>query len=214
MELEKKLEKWDFVIYDKGYVDYERYEALNGKWIFFVTRPRCNMDYVVIESKNIGINWVQTDQIIEVFNPQSKKTYRWRLRLIHYISPDDWNEYLFLTNNFEINPKLIAILYKKRRQIEIFFKFIKQTLKIKSFLWTSENAVKNQLWVAMIYYLILCYIKFKTNVKQWLLELSRLFSAWLIIRRKIIDLLGLTPQNLKKITQYARWWPIVQLSLF
>ncbi|MDR2640806.1 MAG: transposase [Candidatus Peribacteria bacterium] len=88
------------------------------------------------------------------------------LRLIHYISPDDANEYYFLTNNFELNPKLIATLYKKRWQIETFFKFIKQTLKIKSFLGVSENAVKNQLRVAMIYYLILCYIKFKTKVKQ------------------------------------------------
>jgi IS4 transposase len=214
MELEKKLEKWDFLVYDKGYLDYEWYNRLTEKWIFFVTRPRNNMDYITIKNKKIGINWVQEDTTIEIFNPQSKQSYKWKLRLIHYISPDDWNEYQFLTNNFEINPKLIAMLYKKRRQIEIFFKFIKQTLKIKSFLWTSENAVKNQLWVAMIYYLILCYIKFKTNGKQWLLELSRLFSAGLMARRKIIDLLGLTPQNLKKITQYAREWPIVQLSLF
>jgi IS4 transposase len=214
MNIEKKLNKWDFVIYDRGYLDYKWYQTLNNKWIFFVTRSRKNMDYIVTESKNIGINWVLEDQIVEIFNPQWKVTYHWKLRLIHYVSQDDGQEYRFLTNNFEINPKLIALLYKKRRQIETFFKFIKQTLQIKSFLWTSENAVKNQLRIAMIYYLILCYIKFKTNVKQWLLELSRIFSAGLTLKRKIIDLLGLTPQNLQKISHYARWWPIIQLSLF
>jgi IS4 transposase len=172
------------------------------------------MDYIVIENTNININWVVTDQTIEIFDTKGNNPYNDILRLIHYISPDDANEYYFLTNNFELNPKLIATLYKKRWQIETFFKFIKQTLKIKSFLGVSENAVKNQLRVAMIYYLILCYIKFKTKVKQWLLELSRVLSAGLLLKRKIIDLLGLTPQNLQKIVQYARWWPIMQLSLF
>jgi transposase len=172
------------------------------------------MDYITIKSENIGINWVQTDEIIEIFNPYWKKFYQWQLRLVHYINPDDGKEYYFLTNNFEVPAEIIAFLYKKRWQIETFFKFIKQTLKIKSFLWTSENAVKNQLWIAMIYYLILSYIKFKTNSKQWLLELARIFSAGLLLRRKILDLLGLTPQNLKKVSQYARCWPITQLSLF
>jgi len=214
MEIEEKIGKWDFLVYDKGYVDYEWYQKLNTQWIFFVTRPKKNMDYLVIESKNIGINWVLKDETIEIFNPHCKKTYKWNLRLIYYISPDDGKEYQFLTNNFEVDAEVIALLYKKRWQIETFFKFIKQTLKIKSFLWTSENAVKNQLRVAMIYYLILCYIKFKTKIKQWLLELSRIFSAGILLRRKLIDLLGLTPQNLEKILPYIRWWPIIQLSLF
>jgi IS4 transposase len=214
MEITKKLSKWDFLLEDKGYVDYNRYKHLNKHWIFFVTRAKKNMDYIVIENTNIGINWVITDQIIEIFDTKGNNPYNNTLRLIHYISPDDGNEYHFLTNNFELNAKLIAMLYKKRWQIETFFKFIKQTLKIKSFLWTSENAVKNQLRVAMIYYLILCYIKFKTKVRQWLLELSRIFSVGITLRRKIIDLLGLTPQKLKKIVQYARWWPVIQPFLF
>jgi putative transposase len=212
MNLETKLEKWSFVIFDRWYVDYERYKKLNDNWLFFVTRAKINMDYLVIESKDIGINWVQKDEIIEVFNPNGNP-YKWNLRLVHYISHDDGREYQFLTNNFESNPKIIALLYKQRREVELFFKFIKQNLKIKSFLGTSENAVRNQLWVAMIYYLIVCYIKFKTKVKQWLLELSRLFSESLLLRFKIIDILGLTSQNLKEISQFSRYWP-VQESLF
>jgi IS4 transposase len=214
MKLEQKLEKWDFLIYDRGYLDYEWYQKLTTQGIYFVTRSRKNMDYLIIDSKNIGINWILKDEIIEVFNPFWKKSYQWKLRLIQYINPDDRREYQFLTNNFQVSAEMVALLYKKRRQIETFFKFIKQTLKIRSFLWTSENAVKNQLWVAMIYYLILCYIKFKTKIRQWLLELSRVFATGILLRRKLIDLLGLSPQNLKKILPYARWWPIIQQSLF
>jgi len=212
MNLETKLEKGSFIIFDRWYVDYERYKTLDDNWLFFVTRAKRNMDYLVIKSKNIGINWVQRDEIVEVFNPYGKP-YQWNLRLIHYISPEDGREYQFLTNNFEVNPKIIALLYKNRRQVELFFKFIKQNLKIKSFLWTSKNAVRNQLWVAMIYYLIVCYIKFKTKVKQGLLELCRLLSESLLLRLKIIDILGLTPQYLKKISNFSRYWP-VQESLF
>jgi putative transposase len=212
MNLETKLEKWSFVIFDRWYVDYERYKKLNDNWLFFVTRSKRNMDYLVIESKDVGINWVQRDEVIEVFNPNGKP-YKWKLRLVHYISPDDGREYQFLTNNFHVNSKIIALLYKKRWEVELFFKFIKQNLKIKSFLWTSENAVRNQLRVAMIYYLIVCYIKFKTKVKQWLLELCRLFSESLLLRFKIIDILGLTPQYLQEISKFSRYWP-VQESLF
>jgi IS4 transposase len=95
------------------------------------------MDYVLIkenEVENRGISWVQRDQVIEIFNPMGRP-YRWHLRLIHYISPDDGNEYHFLTNNFEITAETVALFYKNRRKIELFFKFIKQHLKIKSFLW-------------------------------------------------------------------------------
>lgn len=212
MSLESNLEKWSFVIFDRWYTDYERYKKLDAHWLFFVTRVKKNMDYFVIESKNIGINWVQKDEIIEVFNPTGKP-YKWQLRLVHYISQDDGREYQFLTNNFEVNPKIIALLYKNRRKVELFFKFIKQNLKIKSFLWTSENAVRNQLRVAMVYYLMVCYIKFKTKVKQWLLELCRLLSESLLLKLKIIDILGLTPQYLKNISNFSRYWPL-QESLF
>lgn len=207
MNLERRLEKWSFIVFDRGYVDYERYKTLNDNELYFVTRAKRNMDYLVLESKEIGINWIQKEEIIEVFNP-NWKPYKWKLRRIHYINPEDGNEYYFLTNNFKTNAKIICLLYKKRREVELFFKFIKQNLKIRSFLWTSENAVKNQLWVAMIYYLLLCYIKFKTNINQWLLELSRIFSEALLLRMKIIDLLWITEKQLKKITHLSRHWPI------
>ena len=163
MWIENSLVPWDFLLEDRGYVDYNWYNTLNQKWIFFVTRAKKGMDYLVVKTKNIGINWVIKEEIIELFNPNTRDNYQWQLRLIHYVSQDDGHEYVFLTNNFDLNPKLIALLYKKRWEVEIFFKFIKGNLKILSFLWTSENAVKNQLRTAMIYYLVLSYIKFKVS---------------------------------------------------
>ena len=213
MWIEDRLVAWDFLLEDRGYVDYDWYNTLNQKWIFLVTRAKKGMDYFVVETKNIGINWVIKEEVVELFSPNTKEKYQWQLRLIYYVSQDDGHEYVFLTNNFELNPKLIALLYKKRREIETFFKFVKGHLEILSFLWTSENAVKNQLRIAMIYYLILTYIKFKTNTQQSLHELSIVFSVWLTLKKKIIDLLGLTSENIKEITTRIRDWPVVQLSL-
>jgi hypothetical protein len=214
MWIENTLVAGDFLLEDRGYVDYDWYNTLNQKWIFFVTRAKTSMDYIVIQKKNIGINWVIKEEVVELFHPKTQEKYQEPLRMIHYISQDDGHEYVFLTNNFELNPKLIALLYKKRREIETFFKFLKGHLKILSFLWTSENAVKNQLRIAMIYYLILSYIKFKTNTRQSLHELSIALSVGLVLRIKIIDLLGLTWENIKEIAKRVRDWPATQLSLF
>jgi len=100
MWIEDTLVAWDFLLEDRGYVDYNWYNTLHQKWIFFVTRTKRWMDYFVIETKNIGINWVIKEEIIELFNPNTKNNYRWTLRLIYYVSQDDGNEYIFLTNNF------------------------------------------------------------------------------------------------------------------
>ena len=136
LELEHKLEAGSFLVFDRGYLDYRRYEKFSRKGIFFVARAKSNMDYLVNEERNIeskGIHGVQSDKVIEVFNPNSKP-YKGNLRIIHYISPDDGHEYHFLTNNFDISAETVALFYKNRRKIELFFKFVKQHLKIKSFL--------------------------------------------------------------------------------
>ncbi len=212
MEIEKHLKRWDFIVFDKWYVDYKWYEKMTDKWIYFVTRTKKNMDYLVVEEKCVNINWIEKEMIIEVFNPWWE-VYKQQLRLIKYTNKEDWNHYEFITNNMEIEAKAIAELYKSRWEIELFFKFIKQHLKVLTFLWTTENAVRNQLWIAMIYYLIVAYIKHKTNTKQSLLELMRIFSVSINLRVKILDLLGLTPQNVDKIVHKIRYWP-EQLSLF
>jgi len=113
------------------------------------------------------------------------------LRRIKYYHELDQREYVYLTNNFDLTAGQIADVYKNRWQIELFFKWIKQNLKIKTFLGTSENAVMTQIWVAMIYYLLLAYIKFQTKFKKSLLELTRMIREVLLMRRDLIDLLSL-----------------------
>src|SRR3989338_10883356 len=109
-------------------------------------------------------------------------------------------EYVFITNNFKLTASEIALIYKERWQIELFFKWIKQNLKIKTFLGTSKNAVMNQVWAAMIYYLLLSYIKFQTRSRKSLLELTWMVKETLILRRSLLDILSLTPKTVKKLT--------------
>jgi len=102
----------------------------------------------------------------------------------------------FLTNNFRLAATTIAQIYKSRWQIELFFKWIKQNLKIKSFLGTSKNAVLTQIWVGMCYYLLLTYIKYQTKYGYSLLHLSRIIRETLFDRKSLIDILTLHPERL------------------
>ncbi|HSW62682.1 MAG TPA: transposase, partial [Dissulfurispiraceae bacterium] len=103
---------------------------------------------------------------------------------------------VFLTNNFKLAASTIAQIYKSRWQIELFFKWIKQNLKIKSFLGTSKNAVLTQVWVAMSYYLLLSYIKYQTRYGHSLLQLSRVIRETLFERKTLIDILTLRSDRL------------------
>jgi IS4 transposase len=118
--------------------------------------------------------------------------------------------YQFLTDEFRLSAANIALIYKQRWQIELFFKWIKQHLKIKTFLGTSKNAVLTQIWVAMIYFLLLAWIKFQTKFAGSLLELTRMIEEVLLERISIIDVLNLTPRTIRRAL--ARAGPS-QLSL-
>ena len=116
---------------------------------------------------------------------------------------------VFLTNNFSLSAYTISQIFQARWQIEIFFKWIKQNLKIKSFLGTSKNAVLTQIWVAMCYYLLLSYIKYQTKYAYTLLELSRMIAETIFDRLSLIDLLSCSSYNYKRVRA-----PALQLSLF
>ena len=104
-----------------------------------------------------------------------------------------------IQDNFSLAPATIAAIYKARWQIELFFKWIKQNLKIKSFLGTSQNAVLTQVWVAMCYYLLLSYIKYQTKFKYPLIELSRILRETLLDRVSLVDILSLNSRTLFKL---------------
>lgn len=142
-------------------------------------------------------------------NYYQSRYYPLPLRLVTVVDPESGEPVTFMTNNFELDATTIAELYKSRWQIETFFKWIKQNLKIKSFLGTSKNAVMTQIWAAMIYYLLLSFIKFQTKCKHSLHELTRIISELLLDNTHLIEIIGISLNSYAKVKRKQ-----VQLSLF
>jgi hypothetical protein len=182
---------------DKAYIDYTWLNSLDEQGVWFVTRAKSNIDYVVIGQHQISGKGVFSDEQISLQGQMTKAKYSKELRLIMYYDEEKEKMLTFLTNNFKLAATTIAQIYKSRWQIELFFKWIKQNLKIKSFLGTSKNAVLTQIWVAMCYYLLLTYIKYQTKYSFSLLYLSRVIREMLFERKALIDILTLKPDRLK-----------------
>lgn len=182
---------------DKAYIDYKWLNSLDVQGVWFVSRAKTNIDCAVVGQHPISSKKVLSDEIISLQGLQTKTKYSKELRLIRYYDEERQKTLTFLTNNFRLAATTIAQIYKSRWQIELFFKWIKQNLKIKSFLGTSKNAVLTQIWVAMCYYLLLTYIKYQTKYGFSLLQLSRVIRETLFERKTLIDILTLKPDRLK-----------------
>lgn len=194
------LEPESILVFDRGYTDYKWWFKLTEQKIWFVTRPKENQSVVVTGQHEKGSNpCCIADEKIYVGEFTNRNDYPEALRRITWLDKESGKVYKFITNNFELKPEQIALIYKNRWQIELFFKWIKQNLKIKSFLGTSRNAVLSQIWTAMIYFLLMCYIKFQTRFKGSLLEFTRMIREALMLRRQIIDLLSLNVKTLKRL---------------
>jgi hypothetical protein len=184
---------------DKAYIDYKWLYSLGNNGIWFVTRAKTNINYVVTGQHPVAGKGVRSDQRIRLNGPRTSKYYPKELRLIEFYDEEKKKSLIFLTNNFKFAATTIASIYKSRWQIELFFKWIKQNLKIKSFLGTSKNAVLTQIWVAMSYYLLLTYIKYQTRYAQTLLNLSRVIRETLFDRKALVDILTLKPERLRAV---------------
>jgi hypothetical protein len=186
--------KGSIVVFDRGYVDYAWYQQLNNKGVFFVTRLKSNADYRVTERRQVDKSQgLRSDQTIRLTGFYANKHCDIALRRISYRDPDTGRYYEFLTNNFYLSAKTIAEIYKARWQIEIFFKWIKQNLKIKTFLGTSKNAVLTQIWIAMCAYLLLAFIKFSSKLDISLQSMTRLLQLNLFERSALLDLFSPKP---------------------
>lgn len=162
---------------DKAYIDYKWLYYLKKRGVYFVTRVKDNINSEVTgQHKPIKSKHVVRDDVISLTGFYTKQKYPDQLRLVGYIDRETGKYYEFLTNNFTLSAQTIADIYKSRWQIELFFKWIKQNLKIKSFLGTSANAVLTQIWAAMCYYLIIAYIKYQTKFAYSITELCRMIS--------------------------------------
>lgn len=186
---------------DKAYICFKWLSGLTSRGCYFVTRAKDNMKYASIgqHGRPQPEKGLLADKIIRLTGFYTTQKYPDQLRLVVYKDQETGKVYEFLTNNFTLSPFTIARLYKERWQVELFYKWIKQNLKIRSFFGTSKNAVLCQIWSAMVYYLLLCYIKFQSRYKNSLLYLSRIVRETLMESVSLIDLLKLKVENLARI---------------
>ncbi len=166
-----------FYILDRGYIDYTRLYRIQRAEAYFVTRTKKNMHFERIYSaKTDKSKGIMFDQTIKLVGFYVSKEYPEKLRRIKYHDSEKNITLIFLTNNFELDAVQIAMIYKHRWFIEIFFKWIKQHLKIKSFWGHSINAVKTQIWIAISVYLIVLIVKKKLKIRQSIYEILQILS--------------------------------------
>jgi len=167
-------------VMDRGYVDFARLYAFHLAGAFFVTRAKSNLDahrvYSTTTDRTTGI---VCDQTIALDGYYAKKDYPQQLRRIRFNDPETNKTLVFLTNNFTLPSPTICALYKNRWQVELFFKWIKQHLRIKRFYGTSENAVKSQIWIAVSVYVLVAIIKKQLNLNASLYTLLQILSVTL-----------------------------------
>jgi hypothetical protein len=201
-----RLPKGSIVVMDLGYTDYDWYAQLTSQKIFFVTRQKRNAHGEVLERRKVnkkqGLLSDQTSRLQAQEGPLV-------LRRIAYRDAATNRRYVFLTNHFKLAAKTIADIYKERWQIEIFFRFIKQNLKIKAFIGNSENAVLTQISAALIVYLLLCYTKFLCNLNVTLQNLMRILQLNLFRTCPLQELFeppGPIPDNMNVNNQLCLAW--------
>jgi IS4 transposase len=178
-----------FYVMDRGYVDFERLYRIHKAEAFFITRAKKGFNFKRIYSNQADKeNGIKCDQTIKLTGYYVSKDYPEKLRRIKFYDKETGKLLIFLTNNFELTALQIALLYKHRWFIELFFKWIKQHLKIKSFWGENPNAVKTQIWIAISVYVIMIILKKKLKIKQSIYEMLQIFSINIFDKEPIYQL--------------------------
>lgn len=177
---------------DRGYLDYKRLYAIEKRGAFFITRPtkatQLRRLYSNRVDKKEGIIY---DQVVTFVTKDARKSYPGKIRRIKYITPETGKILIFLTNHMDLPAVTIAKLYKARWRVELFFKWIKQNLRIKTFYGTSENAVKTQIWTAIATYLLVAIVKKKLQLPQSLHTILQLLSITIFQKNDVYQLVNL-----------------------
>ncbi len=182
------VEPGAFYILDRGYVDFSRLYRLHQALGFFVTRAKRNFRFRYLASRPVDrTTGVHSDQLIRLFGFYSHQGYPERLRRIRFFDADKRKWRVFLTNNFALPALTIAQLYKCRWQVELFFKWIKQHLRIKAFYGTSENAVKTQIWVAIAVYVLVAIVKKRLKLEASLYTILQILSVSLFEKMPLLS---------------------------
>ncbi len=182
--------KGSIVAFDKGYVDYQWFGHLTNQGVSFVTRLRPKAVYKIIEHRGVmESKGVISDQTIQLNSAHAIKRGAPRLRRVGFVDRESGKEYVFLTNNFSLCAATIAAIYKDRWQVELFFKAIKQNLKIKAFVGLSKNAILTQIWIAMITYLLVAYARHSAKAGWTVQRILRVLQLNLFERKNLYEIL-------------------------
>jgi hypothetical protein len=185
------IEPGAIYIMDRGYLDFARLYKIHQAMAFFVTRAKRNFSRTRLYSQPVDKSTgVQCDQIVVLKNHYAKKDYPEKLRRIRYFDSKNKKTFVFLTNNFVLPAITIADLYRCRWQVELFFKWIKQHLRIKAFYGTTENAVKTQIWIAISVYVLVAIVKKTLNLDQSLYTILQILSLTLFEKEPIYQTLS------------------------
>ena len=191
------LEAGAFYVLDRGYVDFRRLYRFTQSLAFFLVRAKSNLDYVRVNWRQVDkATRLRSDQTIRLKGPRSSQDYPDPLRRVRYFDAETKKHLVFLSNNFYLPAFTIAELYRCRWRVELFFKWIKQHLRIKAFYGTSENAVKTQIWIAVSIYVLVAILKKELRVERSLGEILQILSLTLFEKVPIYQVLtGFELQN-------------------
>lgn len=190
-----------FYVLDRGYTDFKRLFQIHRASAFFIIRAKDNLNFTRVKSDTAAKSGqVLCDQVIKLTNYYASRDYPQHLRRIKFFDAETQKTLVFLTNNFVLKPIEVATLYRHRWKIELFFKWIKQHLKIKSFWGTSANAVKTQVWIAICTYVLVAIAKKKFNLKQSLYEILQVLSISIFDKAPLSNLFEKpTQQNVNEL---------------
>jgi IS4 transposase len=189
-----------FYIFDRGYLDFARLYRIHQSSAFFVTRAKSNSEFHRLRSQPVEKSTgVLSDQIIRLKVFYSRQGYPETLRRVHYLDADSNRRLVLLTNNFTLSAREIADLYRCRWQVELFFKWIKQHLRIKAFYGTTDNAVKTQVWIAISVYVLVAIVKKQLNLDQSLYSILQVLSVTLFEKTPILRAFSATDTGQEKV---------------
>jgi len=187
------IEPGAFYVMDRGYVDFQRLYQFVLAAAFFVTRTKAGIQLNRLESRPVNRSCgLRSDHIVWLVSPQSVVHYPDRLRRVSYRDPENGKVLVFLTNNFELPALVIAQLYKLRWRVELFFKWIKQNLRIKHFFGTSDNAVKTQVWIAVCIYVLVAILRKEMGLELSLSQMLQILSVNVFEQVPLVELFAKT----------------------
>jgi hypothetical protein len=190
------LEPGAFYVMDRGYVDFDRLYRFVLAAAFFVTRTKAGIQLNRLESRPVDrTTGLRSDHIVWLTHPRSVAHYPDRLRRVSYRDPEEGKVLVFLTNNFDLPALVIALLYKLRWRVELFFKWIKQNLRIKHFFGTGDNAVKTQVWIAVCVYVLVAIIRKELRLELSLSQMLQILSVNVFEQVPLAELFAERPAN-------------------